>query len=390
MSLYKRGQKWATALLLSGLSLTSFARLALADDPHPPPVIDHLELTADDHVQIWFRLGGTTPTSGWKLTFQVLTPAGVMLDSSDLGIRDHGFTRTLQSVEVGPLSKFGRGSSKQAQYCFSLKMYVGDANADPSNVQCIGAEPPPPPSAPLDLWVSKIEVTQGQGVMGCLPGKSNIVVASISDAGDIPVNATIPVQLKVDGAPVMSRTMGGIEKQQTRELAFEGVDIPAGGHVLTATVDPAGQFAEAREGNNATSLNVMCSAPKPDLEVTQVSLVGTSVTDGQPAVFLVVMINNGAPVKDTAQILIGFMGPLEPVLMMDEQDGFTCEQVDLGFTCTGSLGGQDDPQHAASFIVHARGNGTGKAAIYGSANHDRSLDEVTVDNNLKLVDITVQ
>ena len=58
--------------------------------------------------------------------------------------------------------------------------------------------------------------------------------------------------------------------------------------------------------------------------------------------------------------------------------------------CTGSLGGQDDPEHGASFIVQARGNGPGKAAIYGSANHDRSLDEVTVDNNLKLVDITVQ
>ena len=126
------------------------------------------------------------------------------------------------------------------------------------------------------------------------------------------MNATIPVELKVDGAPVMTRTMGGIEKQQTRELAFEGVDIPAGGHVLTATVDPTGQFAEAREGNNATTLNVTCSAPKPDLAVTQVTQVGgsTSVTNGDAAIFLVVLMNNGAPVKDTAQILIGFMGPL--------------------------------------------------------------------------------
>jgi hypothetical protein len=303
------------------------------------------------------------------------------------------FDRDLNSLRLGPLSQYGRGSSKDARFCFSMKMWRGpfgypSRSSDPSNVECIGNEPRPP--APLDLWVSKIEVSQGQGVTGCLPGKSNIVVASVNNAGDIPLNSAIPVELKVDGTPVQTLTMGGIEKQQTRELAFTGVDIPAGGHALTATVDPTGQFAEAQDGNNATTLNVTCTAPKPDLMVTRVT-GPASLDDGATAVYEVVLWNEGAPAKNTAQLLIGFMGPLEPGDLVSTPDGFSCELGNLGYSCKGSLGGQDDPMlsRGAAFQVQARGNGAGKGAVYGSANHDRSLDEVSVDDNLKLLDVTV-
>jgi hypothetical protein len=130
---------------------------------------------------------------------------------------------------------------------------------------------------------------------------------------------------------------------------------------------------------------------KPDLEITRAT-GPTNVADGVSAVYEVALWNNGTPANNTAQVLIGILGPLEPVAMLDTPDGFTCELGQYGYTCKGSLGGFDEPVQVrgALFRVQVRGNGAGSAAVYGSANHDRTLDEVTIDNNLKLVDVTVK
>ncbi len=42
------------------------------------------------------------------------------------------------------------------------------------------------------------------------------------------------------------------------------------------------------------------------------------------------------------------------------------------------------------FRVQVRGNGSGPGSVLGSANPDGSLDEMTGDNNLKLLAVTVK
>jgi hypothetical protein len=129
----------------------------------------------------------------------------------------------------------------------------------------------------------------------------------------------------------------------------------------------------------------------PDLAVTR--LTGpTTVFDGATAIYQVALWNDGAPAKGTAQVQIGLMGAIEPVRVVDPPNGFTCDLGEFGFSCTGSLGGVDDPvqTRGAVFRVQVRGNGTGSGTVIGSANHDRALDEVTVDNNLKLFEVVVK
>jgi hypothetical protein len=129
---------------------------------------------------------------------------------------------------------------------------------------------------------------------------------------------------------------------------------------------------------------------KPDLSVTKVSGPST-VADGATAVYEIVLWNDGTPAKGTAQIQISALGPLTLDSMIQMPDGFTCDTNDFGVACVGSLGGLNDPMisRGATFKMQVRGNGTGKATVMGSANHDRALDEMTVDNNMKMLDVTV-
>jgi hypothetical protein len=130
---------------------------------------------------------------------------------------------------------------------------------------------------------------------------------------------------------------------------------------------------------------------KPDLSVTRVSGPPT-VSDGDTAVYEIVLWNDGTPAKDTAQIQISALGPITLDSMVQPPDGFTCDTNDFGVACVGSLGGLNDPMisRGATFKMQVRGNGAGKAALIDSANHDRALDETTVDNNMKMLDVTVQ
>jgi len=130
---------------------------------------------------------------------------------------------------------------------------------------------------------------------------------------------------------------------------------------------------------------------KPDLMVTRVS-GPADVFDGVTAVYEVVLANDGTAAQGTAQVQINAAGPIEPEEMAETPDGFACDLGDLGFSCTGSLGGVDDPiqERVAIFKVRMRGNGTGAATVIGSANHFGALDEMTVDNNLKLLQVTVK
>jgi hypothetical protein len=129
---------------------------------------------------------------------------------------------------------------------------------------------------------------------------------------------------------------------------------------------------------------------KPDLSVTRVSGPST-LADGTTGVYELVLWNDGTPAQGTAQIQIEAIGPITLDSMVQLPAGFTCDTNDFGVACVGSLGGFDDPMlsRGATFKMQVRGNGTGKGTVVGSANHDRALDEITIDNNLKTLEITV-
>jgi hypothetical protein len=121
----------------------------------------------------------------------------------------------------------------------------------------------------------------------------------------------------------------------------------------------------------------------------------TTVNDqaGTAPVYDAVLANDGTPAHGTAQLQISFAGKLAAKEMVETPNGFTCEPNDYGFACVGSLGGIDDAiqTRVAIFKAAARATGgAGDAWVIGSANHDRALDEMTVDNNLKLLDVTVE
>lgn len=129
---------------------------------------------------------------------------------------------------------------------------------------------------------------------------------------------------------------------------------------------------------------------KPDLVLTR--LTGPAeVFDGMTAVYEVAIWNDGTPAIDTTQLVLNFMGTMQPMRMVETPAGFTCEP-ESGFTCTGALGGIDSPvqERGATFKVQGHATAKGAATVVASLNHDRALDEVTVDNNLKLLDVTVK
>lgn len=134
------------------------------------------------------------------------------------------------------------------------------------------------------------------------------------------------------------------------------------------------------------------SPTKPDLMVTRVS-GPTQAFDGTTAVYEIVLANDGTAADGTAQITLNAVDGLDPVEMAETPDGFTCEPHPLGgFSCTGSLGGVEDPiqTRVAIFKLQVRGNGSGAASVYGIANHDGALDEMTGDNNVMLRSVTVE
>jgi hypothetical protein len=129
---------------------------------------------------------------------------------------------------------------------------------------------------------------------------------------------------------------------------------------------------------------------KPDLVLTR--LTGPAqVFDGTTAVYEVAIWNDGTFADGTVQLVLNFLGTMQAAAMVETPAGFTCEP-ERGFTCTGSLGGFDSPvqDRGAVFRVQGRGTDKGSGTVVASLNHDRALDEITVDNNLKLLDVTVK
>ncbi len=133
--------------------------------------------------------------------------------------------------------------------------------------------------------------------------------------------------------------------------------------------------------------------PMPDLAVTRVS-GPKQLAIGETVEYEIAIFNDGIAVQNQALLQINRAGPIQLMEVTEaSNNGITCQANLLGWGCTGSLGGDDGPMAARSalFKVQVMGMGAGTATLIGSANHGRTFEEKTVDNNLQLLDgIAVQ
>jgi hypothetical protein len=130
----------------------------------------------------------------------------------------------------------------------------------------------------------------------------------------------------------------------------------------------------------------------PDLAVTRVS-GPTELAIGETAEYEVAIFNDGIAVENQGVLQINRVGLIQLVEVTESSgNGITCQANSLGWGCTGSVGGDDGPmaERSAVFKVQVMGMGAGKATLIASANHGRTFEEKTVDNNLKMFEVTVQ
>ena len=133
-------------------------------------------------------------------------------------------------------------------------------------------------------------------------------------------------------------------------------------------------------------------AIKPDLAVTR--LTGPAVLAiGGTATYEIAIFNSGAPLKNAPLLQINRLEGIQIAQAVEAtNNGITCQVNSLGIGCTGSMGGDNDPMATRSAVIRVEvtGKKAGATHLIASANHARTFDEVTVDNNLKLLEVTVR
>ncbi len=132
-------------------------------------------------------------------------------------------------------------------------------NSASMQVSCaVGAALPPPPK-PADLQISKLEVQNANGVVGCVAGNGNNVHIVVKNNGDKEIGAVITLQAAVDGKAAGSVTMGGVGANSQKDSYISNINISRGNHTVQVTLDPENKIAEAGEGNNSASVQVNCA-----------------------------------------------------------------------------------------------------------------------------------
>ena len=112
------------------------------------------------------------------------------------------------------------------------------------------------------------------------------------------------------------------------------------------------------------------------------------------AQYEVALWNYGTTADNTAQVQINLAGALELVEIVEtgpNPNTFTCQPNEFGTSCTGSLGGEGSPvqTQGKGLTVMVRGNGAGEAVVLASADHFVTLDEMTKENNVQILEVTV-
>lgn len=131
---------------------------------------------------------------------------------------------------------------------------------------------------------------------------------------------------------------------------------------------------------------------KPDLAVTRVT-GPSALAIGGTATYEIAIFNSGAPIKNAPLLQINRLEGIQiDQAVAATNNGITCQVNSLGIGCTGSIGGDNDPMATRSAVIRVQVTGikAGATHLIASANHARTFEEVTVDNNLKLFEVTVR
>jgi len=118
--------------------------------------------------------------------------------------------------------------------------------------------------------------------------------------------ATIVLYLDDIGDPIVTGTLPSIDQGDSDlwQYTWGPVGLPVGHYVLNVTVDPDDEVRESDETDNTLSLPFNVTEPTlPDLVVTEVTPLNTTVEQGQETRTRVVVENvGGAPVTDDFQV----------------------------------------------------------------------------------------
>ncbi len=122
------------------------------------------------------------------------------------------------------------------------------------------AQSQPQPQAQADLIVTAIRLNGHvpDGKDDCKAGRN--AVAVVVKNGGTEKAGSFAVRLVVDGddEEAKEKLVADLAAGQEREVRFDDVRLKKGGHNLTASVDPKGAVAEAKEDNNDLFVDARC------------------------------------------------------------------------------------------------------------------------------------
>jgi hypothetical protein len=358
-----------------------------ASIPHSPiPIYAERTITLKpvkvESVSHWRNFGdlfrpdktGTSSTSsivGWSQTEKGFGPTGVAtvyetavkFDMSELDAIDGEVTRAvLRFDETKDRWTSGSGAEQYKDGCVA---HLGIATVDWANQSVTALFPNDRYSSAPDGAAKAWEVTRHVKQQLASPGNASLrhgfVLQGAMDLGNLEAN---------DGTSCSSK-LSNFRLTVTMDVE----------EAAPAAPQPAPQAPPPPP-----------EPPKPDLSITRFS-GPAELAIGETAEYEIAILNEGAPVKDQPLLQISRVTGVQLVEAAEaSNNGITCQINALGIGCFGSLGGDDDrmASRVATIRVQVMGMSAGKLSLIASANHGRTFDEKTVDNNLKLLEVTVK
>ena len=213
-----------------------------------------------------------------------------------------------------------------------------------------------------DLHVDSITTQPALGKF--VDGDTVIVRSRVRNAGQT-THSNIQARFLVDGVVKGTMTVNGLERNGTRDLAFQWVAL-GGKHDLRADVDAGGHIVQSNSGNRFALLAV--DLPMADLAIDDLQLTPVMPVDGSLVKASALVRNKGT----------GATNQTVPVHFLANGDDLGSASITKGLKANATAYAN------FSFAAHA-----GKTVVAAIAGPDHNIPEVGYSNNgaFKLLDV---
>lgn len=216
-----------------------------------------------------------------------------------------------------------------------------------------------------NVWTQQLSVgadlnIQGLDIQPSQPREGDRVRFTVAVGNDgLDVDRSFQVSFAIDGSPLGSSTIAGLDSESTRNATSSAWTARIGDHNLTVIVDPQDQIAEVDRENNQRTRSFTVGEPKPDVAVLSAGLDPAAPEDGNETTVKAQIANAGAraapPFTVTARI-----------------DG-----EEVGRSNVGRM----EPGNRTTIDVGTWTARTGAHELEVVADPDDDLDELDEDNN---------